>query len=113
MYEEKLRVDAVPVLSAPELRVDAVPVLSALELAVHATRPPAFTAATTWCAEAIAQVRDGFSSKPGLRAHPLGLPQMKVSELQSGWLVDALQERFPQAGVSLDLITLAFRHELK
>lgn len=102
-----------PVLSALELRVGAVPVLSALELAVHATRSPAFTAATAWCAEAIAQVRDDLSSKPELKAHPLGLPQIKVSELQSGWLVDALQERFPQAGVYLDFISLAAEHELK
>lgn len=66
-----------------------------------------------WCADAIAQARDGLSSKPELKAHPLGLPRVKVSDLQSGWLIDALQERFPQAGVSHDFIFLAFQDELR
>lgn len=55
---------------------------------------------SAWCAETIAQVRDGLSGNPELKSHPLAFPQVKVSELQSGWLVDALQDRFPQAGVS-------------
>lgn len=66
----------------------------------------ALTAATAWCVETIAQVRDGLSSEPELKSHPLGLSRVKVSELQSGWLVDALQERFPQAGVFLVTFSL-------
>ena len=57
-------------------------------------------------------MRDGLSSKPELKAHPLGLPQVNLSKLQSGWLVDALQERFPQAGVFHYFILVAARHEL-
>ena len=51
--------------------------------------------------EMISQVRDSSSEKrDGLKAHPLSLPQIKVSELESGWLVDAFHQRFPDIGGS-------------
>lgn len=61
-----------------------------------------FAMATVWCAtaEVVAQIREGISSKPDLRAHPLGLPPIKLPELQSGWLADALHQRLAEAGGS-------------
>ena len=68
------------------------------------TRCSPLTVASARCAEVVAQVA---SMKPELKAHPLGLPQVKMSELESGWLVDALQQRFPEPGVSHDSIFAA------
>ncbi|KAL3142220.1 hypothetical protein ABBQ38_002568 [Trebouxia sp. C0009 RCD-2024] len=64
----------------------------------HASR-----AAAAWqqqSSEVLAQIQDGISSRPNLNSHPLGLPSMKLPELQSGWLADAIQERWAEAGSS-------------
>ena len=33
-----------------------------------------------------------------LEAHPLSLPQFEMPQLESGWLVEAVQQRFPNIG---------------
>lgn len=56
------------------------------------------------CTEMISQVRESSrETRDGLKAHPLSLPQIKVSELESGWLVDAFNQRFPDIGGSCNL----------
>ncbi len=35
-----------------------------------------------------------------LKAHPLSFPKFEAPELESGWLVDAVHQRFPELGGS-------------
>ncbi len=49
-------------------------------------------------AESDAQSQDKSDQHTDLKAYPLSLPQSEMPQLESGWLVEAVQQRFPNIG---------------
>ncbi len=49
-------------------------------------------------AESDAQSQGKSDQHTDLKAHPLSLPQFEMPQLESGWLVEAVQQRFPNIG---------------
>ena len=49
-------------------------------------------------AGSVFQAEDTSGKRSELNAHPLGLRQLEMPQLESGWLVDAVQQRFPEIG---------------
>ncbi len=49
-------------------------------------------------AESDAQSQGKSDQHTDLKAHPLSLPQFEMPQLESGWLVEAVQRRFPNIG---------------
>ena len=49
-------------------------------------------------AESDAQPQGKSDQHSDLEAHPLSLPQIEMPQLESGWLVEAVQQRFPNIG---------------
>lgn len=49
-------------------------------------------------AESHAQSQSKSDQHTDLKAHPLSLPQFEMPQLESGWLVEAVQQCFPNIG---------------
>ena len=49
-------------------------------------------------AQSDAQPQGKHHHHSDLEAHPLSLPQFEMPQLESGWLVEAVQQRFPNIG---------------
>jgi len=49
-------------------------------------------------AESDAQTHGRSDQHSDLKAYPLSLPQFEMPQLESGWLVEAVQQRFPNIG---------------
>ncbi|KAL0022946.1 hypothetical protein WJX77_010571 [Trebouxia sp. C0004] len=53
---------------------------------------------STGAADSVAQSQGKSDQHTGLKAHPLSLSQFEMPQLESGWLVEAVQQRFPNIG---------------